>query len=126
MSQLPRKVALPITMESMHAFIETQNNVLSHKINYGSSFGNTAPDNNMDTWMVTVASSGVGANTEFLVNHNLLRIPIFFHQITDDGTVLYAFYPGMTAWTQATSAGNDGKIFIKSTGPNTGFKIIIF
>lgn len=126
MGQIPRKPQYPITLDSVYAYIELLSNVVAHKISFGSTFGNTALDNNMDCYMVDVADDGVAANTEFSVNHNLLRIPIFFISITRDGSVLYSFYGGMTAWTQATSAGNDGKIYLKSTGANTSFKIIIF
>jgi hypothetical protein len=126
MGQIPRKPQYPITLESVYSYLELMGNVLAHKISFGSTFGNTAVDNNMDSYMVDVASSAVAANTEFSVSHNLTRIPIFFISITRDGSVLYSFYGGMTAWTAATSAGNDGKIYLKSTGANTGFKIIIF
>lgn len=126
MGQLPRKVAFPMSPPADNAFWENQNNILAHRINYGSTFGNNAPDNNMESWMVDVASSGVAANTEFHVLHNLLRIPIHFHVYSKDGSVIYSQYPGMTPWTAATSAGDDGRVYLKSTGANTGFRIIIF
>ena len=129
MSRIPRKIALPIKENALYAFLETQNNVLAHRINYGSTFDTTgkSPDNNMETWMVDVASSGVGANIEFSVAHNLKRIPVHFHVYSKDGSVIYSQYPGMTPWTASTRSGSvDGKIYLKSTGANTGFRIIIF
>ena len=108
-----------------NAYWETQNNVLAHKISHGSSFNNVSVDNNLDEWKAQGAAAGT-ADTEFFILHNLSRIPIHFHWITDDGSVIYSFYGGMTPWTAATSAGNNGKIYVKCTKASSNYKIIIY
>jgi hypothetical protein len=125
MGALPRKLAHPITQDSLYQFIEDQNRVLAHQITFGSTMGNTDEDNNMGCWKA-VGNTGVAANTEFFILHNLTRIPIMFIGFIDQAGTLYSYYGGMTPWTKATNAGNDGKIFLKCTAANANYRVIIF
>lgn len=127
MGQLPRKLSLPVTLSSVYQFMETAFQVLAHKISFGSTMAiaNNDLDNNMDCWKAT-GNTGVGANVEFFILHNLTRIPIFFIYFLDQAGTLYSGYGGMTPWTKATNAGNDGKIFLKCTAANANYQIIIF
>lgn len=114
MAQLPRKIAHPITMESLHQYIEDTNRVLAHNVGFGSTMGNTDTGNNMDCWKVQNFATGAGANIEFAVPHNLFRIPIHFFGYANDGGQLYANYAGMTPWTAATNLAQ-GNIYLKCT-----------
>lgn len=130
MGQIPRKPQYPITLDSVYSYLELVSNVVAHKLSFGSTFnangsGNNDTDNNMDCWKATGTTAGV-ANTEFVIHHNLSRIPIMFIGFTDDGGVLYSYYAGMTAWTAATSAGNDGSIYLKCTTASSHYRLIIF
>jgi hypothetical protein len=130
MGQLPRKPTLPITIDSIYAYLELVCNVIAHKISFGSTFnangtGNNDVDNNMDCWKAT-GTTPAGADTEFSISHNLTRIPIMFIGFLDKAGTLYSYYGGMTAWTAATSAGNDGKVYLKCTASSANYRVILF
>lgn len=130
MGQIPRKPQYPITLDSVYSYLELVCNVLAHRVSFGSTFnangtGNNDTDNNMDCWKATGTTPG-GADTEFAVNHNLTRIPIFFIYFLDKAGDLYSYYGGMTAWTAATSAGNDGAIYLKCSVASADYRIILF
>jgi hypothetical protein len=129
MGQIPRKPGYPITLDSVYSYLELVCNVLAHKVSFGSTFnangtGNNDVDNNMDCWKATGTTPG--ANTEFFVLHNLTRIPIFFIYFLDVPGDLYSYYAGMTPWTFATSAGDDGKIYLKCSVAGANYRIIVF
>lgn len=117
MGKIPRKVAFPITVQSIHAYVENLSRVVAHQIGFGSTMGNTDTGNNMDCWKVANMSTGVGANVEFAVAHNLQRIPIHFFGYANDGGSLYSNYAGMTPWTAATNSAQ-GHIYLKCTTNN--------
>lgn len=126
MGQIPRKVAFPMNNPANNAYWETQNNVLAHQISYGSVFGNTGIDNNMSCFMATGTTPGT-PDIEFVINHNITqRIPIFFFYLLDQAGDLYTYYMGMTDWTFATSAGNDGAIYLKCSVASANYRVIIF
>jgi len=124
MGQIPRKVAFPPNPSADNAYWETQNRVLAHQVSFGSTMGNTDTGNNMGCWKVANIATGVAANTEFAVPHNLQRIPIHFHGYAVDGGVLYSNYAGMTAWTAATPFAM-GNIYLKCTTATTHIYLII-
>ena len=127
MGQIPRKPSWPITLNSIYQFLEQITQVLAHRVSFGSTMTSNPNDldNNMDCWKAT-GNTGVAANTEFFITHNLTRIPIMFIGFIDQAGTLYSYYGGMTAWTKATTAGNDGKVYMKCTAANANYRVIIF
>ena len=124
MGKIIRRVAFPMTPEAQSSFGETQNNVLSHQISFGTTMGNTDTGNNMGCWKVANMATGVGANTEFAIPHNRKRIPIHFHGYAIDGGQIYSNYPGMTKWTAATNSAQ-GHIYVKCTTTGNIYLIIV-
>ena len=123
MGKIIRRVAYPMTPEAVVSFGETMSNVLAHRVSFGSTMTNVDTGNNMDVWKVANMATGVGANTEFAIAHNLRRVPIHFHGYAIDGGLVYANYPGMTAWTAATPAAI-GHIYVKCTTTGNIFLMI--
>jgi hypothetical protein len=124
MGQIIRKVAFPPNPYATQAYVETQNRVLAHQISFGTTMGNTDVGNNMGCWKVENMATGVGANTEFAIPHNLTRIPIHFHGYAVDGGIIYSNYPGMTPWTAATPSAM-GNIYVKCTTTGNIYLIIV-
>ena len=124
MGQIIRKVAFPPNPYATQAFVETQNRVLAHQVSFGSTMGNTDTGNNMACWKVENMATGVAANTEFAIPHNLRRIPIHFHGYAVDGGTIYSNYGGMTAWTAATPSAQ-GNIYVKCTTTGNIYLIIV-
>src|SRR5262249_14994748 len=71
---------------------------------------------NIDGNWGTVSDSGV-ADTEFVVTHNLNRVPIGFHVVRQSAAG--SFYDSGTAWTST-------QIFLKCSAANVAATFFIF
>jgi len=124
MGKIIRRVAYPMTPQATASFGETMNNVLAHQVSFGSTMTNTDTGNNMAVWKVANMATGVSANVEFAIPHNLRQIPIHFHGYAVDGGTIYSHYAGMTAWTAATPSAM-GNIYVKCTTTGNIYLIIV-
>ena len=120
--KLPRTQSNPITPKSQQWTTERMSAVLNGNVSYGHSTSNSDEDINMDCWKATGTTPGT-ANTAFIVNHNLTRVPIGFHTIRVNvaGATLY---DSGTAWTAATNVAQ-GTISLKCNQASVAFTIII-
>jgi len=103
---------------------------IAQAVNGQMSFGDTIQnpnaqglnsDINLSVWKFE-GTTGVGANTAFTLNHNLVgadgkpRLPVcIVGQVTKDGGVIYGDW---TTWTKNT-------VTLKSTTANTPYRLII-
>jgi hypothetical protein len=122
--KVPRKVSYPLTLPNLYQNLELLAKVVDQEISFGPDMTNATPSNIAD-WRA-VGNTGVAANTEFTITHNLRdHVPIMFIYFLDQAGDLYAYYGGMTPWTKATNTAL-GNIYLKCTAANANYRIIIF
>lgn len=73
--KLPRKVTFNIENPNDKRFYESLQKIFKGNISYGHGIG--GQDQNIEGMMVDVPTTGL-INTEFVVTHNLGRIPLFY------------------------------------------------
>jgi hypothetical protein len=89
---------------------------LRGRISYGGLTQNGLQTDNIDGAYGTTSNSGA-ANTEFVVTHNLNRVPVGFHVIRQNGAG--SFYDSGTTWTAT-------QIFLKCSAANLSATFFIF
>ena len=132
MANLDRSFLGQMTPQSIAGYLQRVSKALNSQISFGKTNLNdgapvggipTADACNISCFKTTGTTPGV-ANTEFAVLHNLLWVPWHYFYTIDVGTIYQGPTTG-TAWTAATTAGLDGKVFVKSTVANAAFTMII-
>ena len=89
--------------------------VLAGNVSFGSTTGNSDPEQNLEIWKASGTTPGV-ANTDFTINHSLGRVPItIVGQDTTNGGLLYR---GSLAWTKST-------ITLRCTTATAAYNVIV-
>lgn len=100
--------------QNMVQMAERNARVLDGNVTFGSTTGNSDPEQNMECSKASGTTPGV-ANTEFSVAHVLGRVPItFFGHINKSGFL----YASGTAWTTTN-------IYLKCSAVSAGYSVVI-
>lgn len=117
----PRTFSGGSTPERLRYFMEQLSEVTSN-ISFGTTSGNTDPDQNVTIYKVT-GTSPVTPNTTFTVNHNLLHVPFGFSVIRTN-KASHIFDSGV-AWVAATQ-NSLGTISLKCDTASVAFTLVIY
>ncbi len=111
----PQRTVLKPEPKDLKRQAEVNARVLAGNVSYGSTMGNTDPEQNLEIWKASGVSPGA-ANTDFTINHSLNRIPLtIVGQDTNNGGVLYR---GSVAWTKST-------ITLRCTTATAAYNVIV-
>jgi hypothetical protein len=94
---------------------EINSKVLAGNVSYGATMENATADQNLNIWKAQGTSPST-ANTEFVIAHQLGRIPnTIVGQDTNNGGLLYR---SSTTWTSTM-------IYLKCTTASAAYKVIV-
>ena len=111
----PQRTVLKPELTALRRQGEVNARVLAGNVSFGSTTGNSDPEQNMECSKASGTTPGV-ANTEFAVTHVLGRIPVTFFGHTDNGGVLYKSL--VTPWSKT-------QIFLKCTTATAGYSVVV-
>lgn len=96
--KVPR-VLLDKLPQTHRSYLEQTLKVLDGNVSFGSSLDNVGLDRNIESFLLTGTTPGI-ANTQFLVSHNLRRLPTGFLVIRlDQAGIIYADAADIAAWS---------------------------
>jgi hypothetical protein len=112
----PQRTALNnLTLQGLHDWLKNHSRVLGGQLSFGATTGNAEQDRNIQCFKATGVAPA-GANTEFIVSHNLGRAPYSMIQHTNNGGVVYQSRATLGSATQA---------FLKCTAASSAYTVTL-